>query len=220
MYLDSLELGASSEQKCWPNLFLNYLFIYPLCLIDNSFVWKDVRKQTKTGLGCWSTKGCCHIGVHDCRCDTSIVLRFAKKSKYAGKVLRGLGVLWSILKCGKSGGWQWRDARWRPQSFVSFNQGWSALHFLTQIPRVYRSNHRAMFFYPNYNYISITMPEVCLFIFTCWCRDVDCSVFTLWVPRQTAGWAGSIFTPSLFISFINIWAPTVITFSGEQILKS
>ena len=58
-----LELGASSEQKCRANLFLNSVFIYPLCLIDNSFVQKDVRKQTKTAVGCWDTKGCCHIGL-------------------------------------------------------------------------------------------------------------------------------------------------------------
>ena len=34
----SLDLGASSDQKCGANLFLNSLFISPLCLIDNSFV--------------------------------------------------------------------------------------------------------------------------------------------------------------------------------------
>ena len=62
--LDSLELGASSDQKCRANLFLNSVFISPLCLIDNSFVLRDVRKQTKTAVGCWDTKGCCRIGLY------------------------------------------------------------------------------------------------------------------------------------------------------------
>ena len=49
------------RQRERTNLCWNDLFIYPLRLIDNSFVWEDVRKHTETGLGCWLTKACCHM---------------------------------------------------------------------------------------------------------------------------------------------------------------
>lgn len=51
----------SQRERERTNLCWNDLFIYPLRLIDNSFVCEDVRKHTETGLGCGLTMACCHM---------------------------------------------------------------------------------------------------------------------------------------------------------------